>query len=216
VNAPGGNAMSWHSWGLAKRTHRVRPSEKTTPRATSGPSLARPSYLGWPTWRRGGLRTPAREASAWPRHVPGRPQASGLIIGCKWNAPACVRPVFADAQSASLRENHLSRHLQVCARKAISPWTVHPWRGGLRTPAGKVLAPPGHVPVGDPAPPGRTVKTEFLGTRLAIPCGRTECVPPRKPPLTPSPGLALGGHLSSDGRLRGGAGSARPDRKTPA
>jgi hypothetical protein len=58
-------------------------------------------------------------------------------------------------------------------------WASPPRRGGLRTPAGKVLAPFGHVPVGDPAPPGRTVKTELLATRLAIPCGRTECVSPR-------------------------------------
>jgi len=48
--------------------------------------------------------------------------------------------------------------------------------------------------------------------RLASgPYSRTHRVrPSEKPPLTPSPGLAPGGHLSSDGRLRGGAGSARP------
>jgi hypothetical protein len=214
--------------------------------------------------RRGGLRTPAREASAWPRHVPGRPQASGLIIGCKCNAPACVRPVFADAQSASLRENHLSRHLRVCARKAISPWTVHPWRGGLRTPAGMAMPSPKHWPLGPPGVrlpirehvvhrfasgqslrtrrPRPSEKTAFrvipgsspqghpcwaspprrgglrtpsneaslaprdrpigppgvhlppmimlcLGLPPALQRGRTECVPPRKPPFPSSPGF---------------------------
>jgi hypothetical protein len=33
--------------------------------------------------------------------------------------------------------------------------------------------------VGDQASPGHSVKTEFLGTRLAMLSGRTECVPPR-------------------------------------
>jgi len=89
-------------------------------------------------------------------------------------------------------------------------WASPPRRGGLRTPAGKVLAPFGHVPVGDPAPPGRTVKKEFLGTRLAIPCGRTECVPPRKPPFASSPGLRPEGLLPIAWPSRGGAGSARP------
>ena len=83
--------------------------------------------------------------------------------------------------------------------------------GGLRTPGGKVLAPSGHVPVGDPAPPGHLVKTESLGTRLAIPCGRTECVPPRKPPFAPSPGLPRRGHLTLD-RLSWRGGLRTPSR----
>jgi hypothetical protein len=33
----------------------------------------------------------------------------------------------------------------------------------------------------------------------ALPCGRTECVPPRKPPLAPSPGLRRKAILPSDG-----------------
>ena len=43
--------------------------------------------------------------------------------------------------------------------------------------------------MGHRASPGRPVKTESLGTRLAMLSGRTECVPPRKPPFTPSQGL---------------------------
>jgi len=40
-------------------------------------------------------------------------------------APACSRPVFADARSASLRENRLSRHPRVCPRRAFSPSLGH-------------------------------------------------------------------------------------------
>jgi len=78
-----------------------------------GPSTPRPSQLGSPIPRRGGLCTPARKARASPGHVPGRPGTSCLIIGSKWNASAFVGPYHADAQSASLRENHPSHRFQV-------------------------------------------------------------------------------------------------------
>ena len=38
-------------------------------------------------------------------------------------------PVFADAQSASLRENHFSRHPRAFLRKAILPWMALPAEG---------------------------------------------------------------------------------------
>ena len=50
--------------GLATRTRRPRPSEKTTSRAFSGPRLSRPDTLGSASPRRGGLRTPAGMARA--------------------------------------------------------------------------------------------------------------------------------------------------------
>jgi hypothetical protein len=53
------------------------PLREKRPSPILGPSPARPSHLGASTPRRGGLCTPAREASAWPRHVPGRP--TGLL-----------------------------------------------------------------------------------------------------------------------------------------
>jgi hypothetical protein len=78
--------------GLARRTHRVRPSEKTAHRAISGPFSARPSRLGSapaegraPHARR---RAPAnRNVSFWPPAFRSNP--SGGIM----NAPACVPPV---------------------------------------------------------------------------------------------------------------------------
>jgi len=57
-----------------------------------------------------------------------------------------------------------------------------PRRGGLRTPARETLPPPGNRPI---RPPGVHLPPMImlcLGLRLASECGRTECVPPRKPP----------------------------------
>ena len=57
----------------------------------------------------------------------GQP-ASCLIIGWKRNASARVRPVFADARSASLREDGLQRRPQVLLpRPSVMRW---PRRGG--------------------------------------------------------------------------------------
>ena len=59
--------------GLAIRTRRPRPSDKSSPRALRGvPHKA--FFLGWASPRRGGLRTPAREASLPPRERPIRPR----------------------------------------------------------------------------------------------------------------------------------------------
>jgi hypothetical protein len=66
--ASGRNEMPRHPYGLARRTHRVRPSEETAPRVIPGFSPARRFTRARPTWR-GGLRTPARNASVQPRHL---------------------------------------------------------------------------------------------------------------------------------------------------
>jgi hypothetical protein len=124
---------------------------------------------------------------------------------------AFVRPCHADAQSASLRENLPQRHLRPFPERPCQIGSAPPGRGGLRTPASKASRQPSYCFLSATRlSPPNPVGMECLGIRGASQCGRTECVPPRKPPLTPSPGLAPGGHLSSDGRLRGGAGSARP------
>ena len=55
-------------------------------------------------------------------------------------------------------------------------------RGGLRTPANEALLPPGDHPI---RPPGVRLPPLImlcLGLRPALQRGRTECVPPRKPP----------------------------------
>jgi hypothetical protein len=74
-------------------------------------------------------------------------------------------------------------------RKAISPPPRPPRRGGLRTPATTELASPEHVAIW---PPGIRLPPVIMlcpGSHPALPRGRTECVPPRKPPSASSPGL---------------------------
>ena len=64
-----------------------------------------------------------------------------------------------------------------------------PRRGGLRTPSNKASLAPRDRPIG---PPGVHLPPMIMlcpGLRPALPRGRTECVPPRKPPVAPSSGL---------------------------
>jgi hypothetical protein len=73
-------------------------------------------------------------------------------------------------------------------RKAISPPPRPPRRGGLRTPATTELASPEHVAIW---PPGIRLPPMIMlypGSHPALPRGRTECVPPRKPAPALSPG----------------------------
>ena len=125
--------MPRHGRGLAMRTHRVRPSEKTASRVVPRPLPARQAALGSASPRRGGLCTPANEALLPPEDRPFR-------------------------------------------------------RSGDRLPPMIMLC---------------------LGLRMALPRGRTECVPPRKPPFALCQGFrrkAIPAWIASCG----GAGSARP------
>jgi hypothetical protein len=129
---------------LAKRTHRVRPSEKTAFRAVLGFAPVRPSYRGFPP-RRGGLRTPANEASLPPGDRPIRPPRVPsppmimLCLGLSTPLPCgrteCVPP-----------RNRLSRYFRAFPRKVILACIVPPRRGGLCTPAMKPLASASHAP----------------------------------------------------------------------
>jgi hypothetical protein len=178
-----------------------------------GALSARRPVLGLAPPRRGGLRTPSRTALAPSGHVPvGDPAPPGHLVkteslGTRLAIP-CGRTECAPPR------NRLSRHLGALSARRPVLGLAPPRRGGLRTPAGKVLAPPGHVPVGDPTPPGHLVKTESLGTRLATPCGRTECVPPRKPPFASSPSFPSNAIRAALAPRRG-AGSARPQGTLP-
>jgi hypothetical protein len=91
-----------------------------------------------------------------------------------------------------------------------------PRRGGLRTPAMRELTSPEHVPS---RPPGVHLPPVIMicpGLRMALPRGRTECVPPRKTPLASSPGPSPLGKPRWGGPPRGGAGSARPQGRHSA
>jgi hypothetical protein len=67
--ALGGHAVPRLASSPTTRTHGVRPSEKTAFGAISGLSPIRPSCLALSPWR-GGLRTPAGNASAQPGACP--------------------------------------------------------------------------------------------------------------------------------------------------
>ena len=56
------------------------------------------------------------------------------------------------------------------------------------------------------------VATQCLAIRPAVPCGRTECAPPRKTPFAYFRAFFPQGRLTSEHPPRGGAGSARPQR----
>ena len=87
-----------------------------------------PSDPGLPTPRRGGLRTPAKMAMPSPKDHPLAPP--GVLCPDDYVIPRLASgPVFADAQSASLRENHFSCHPRAFLRKAILPWMALPAEG---------------------------------------------------------------------------------------
>ena len=59
------------------------------------------------------------------------------------------------------------------------------------------------------------METKCLGISTALPSGRTECVPPRKPPFARSPGLSPEGHLALARPPEGRAPHARKGRPPP-
>jgi hypothetical protein len=61
-------------------------------------------------------------------------------------------PFFAGAETAPLRENHSWRHFGAFPARRPTLRFTSPRRGGLRTPAKKAPASPGHIPVRPPPP----------------------------------------------------------------
>jgi len=123
----------------------------------------------------------------------------------------CVRPVFADARSASLRENRLSRHPRAFLRKAILVGMAHTAEGRAPHARKQRMTPTRArllLAIGLFAHPPTIMTCPGLGpARIS---GRAERIPPRKRPLASLPGLPPQGHPSWDGPHRGGAGSAGP------
>jgi len=83
VNAPGGNAMSWHSRGLATRTRRVRPSEKTAFRAIWGLCPLGDRSWAWPPRGGAGSARPGERYWLHPRMSPLGYRA--IVNGCGGN-----------------------------------------------------------------------------------------------------------------------------------
>jgi hypothetical protein len=172
---------------------------------------AGPPTLGLASPRRGGLCTPARKASRRPQDHPPfghRPLANSPVITTSLG----LRPALPNGRTE-------------CAPPRRPPFAsspgfpagpptlglASPRRGGLRTPARKASRrPQDHPPFGHRPLAKSPLITTSLGLLPALPNGRTECVPPTKAPLTPSPGLPPRGLLAFAWPFRGGAGSARP------
>jgi len=136
---------------------------------------------------KGGLRTPARKASRQPQHCPfwgHRPLANSCLI---MTPSVYVQPCQTDAQSASLRENGPSCRPRPLPARLSVQGSASPRRGGLRTPARKASRQPQHCPLWGHRPLANSclIMTP-LGSRPALPNGRTECVPPRKTPFASS------------------------------
>jgi hypothetical protein len=123
------NEMPGHPEGRTTRTHRVRPSEKTTLNVIQGfPPQGYPTLAGPPP---GGAGSARPQSNRWP-HPSMSPVGHWVIVnacGENKNVSACVRPSDADAQSASLRENRLSRYPRACSARPPCPRMVHPAEG---------------------------------------------------------------------------------------
>jgi hypothetical protein len=129
------------------------------------------------------------------------------------NASARIRPCHTGAETAPLRENHLSRHLRPFpARPSQLGWPPRGGAGSAR-PQGRHgphrgMCLVGHRPFGYARggnempghPDGRTTRTHRVR-------------PSEKTAPTVIPGFAPLGRPSSDGHPAEGAGSARPQSR---
>jgi len=138
------------------RTHRAHPSAEVPLRTASALYPARPAHLGLAPRGGAGPARPEGRRGVDRGMCPVRQPASCVIKGWKWNASALVRPCHADAQSASLRENHPPRCPRVYSPRPLSQASP-PWRGGSARPRKEVGLLLGHPPSGNqlPANPSR-------------------------------------------------------------
>jgi hypothetical protein len=186
ASSSGQNGTPRHSWGLTTRTRRPRPSEKFTLRIVS-----RSSPQGHPS-----LHSPPRGGAG-----SARPQRGHWLRG--GYSPLGSRPLAhaSGGNGMPWRSFSLAMRTHRVRPSEKSGFGTVPWfapvrpsshrlaiwrRGGLRTPGGRHRLDRGMSPLGHGYPP-RVMKC--LGMSKALPCGRTECVPPRKAALAPSPGL---------------------------
>ena len=202
--------LPWLASVLTTRARRPRPFEKTTSRAIPGPSSARPSVPGLPPAE--GRAPHARMGTPWLH--PGisplghRPlDYSSLVTPC----PALAYGLAARARRPRPSERITFRVISV--RSPLGHLTLDspsPRRGGLRTPAGNVLARLGACPHWAT---GRSLAPDdyVVPGHESVLAMRTHRVrPSEKTAFRVMPGFSPLGHPSSDSPPRGGAGSARP------
>ena len=176
ASSPGGNGMPRLASGLATRTRRPRPSEKTTPRAISGFAPVRPSRLRLAISRRGGLRTPAMTPLASPEHLPVRPPAvrlPSMIMLCLG-----LRQAFQSGRAERVR----SEKIAFCVMPGFSPEghpSLEPPAEGRAPHARKNCMTPTHMspPFGHQPFARPSVIMTSPGLRPARTCGRAERVP---------------------------------------
>jgi hypothetical protein len=225
--------MSRRAYGLPTRTRRAHPSDKNAARVISGLSPQGHLALDSPPLGGAGSARPRRHhrstqacfrlaiclglaplGGAGSARPQGRHNANSTVASSwppghrqrmwrKWNASAHIRPPHADAQSASLRENRLSRHLGAFPARPSQLGSPIRRRGGLRTPAKMAMPSPKDYPLG---PPGVLCPDDYVIPRLASgPYSRTRRAhPSEKITFRAIPGLAKQGPLSSLGRLAEG------------
>jgi hypothetical protein len=135
------------------RTRRAHPSAKFTLRAISGPSpLGHPSRA--PPWR-GGLCTPANEASLAAGDRPTRPPAYHQRTGAN-DMPRLVYGLATRTRRPRPSENTDLRVIPGFCPIRPSCLGLSPWRGGLRTPANEASLAAGDRPFRPPAYHQRT------------------------------------------------------------
>jgi hypothetical protein len=185
--------MPRHSWGPAKRTHGVRPSEKISFRVNS-----RPSPLG---------HLPLDRTPLEGRAPHARKEGTGSSEARRHRLTATEAPILGNerprheyglatrTRGAHPTEKTLFRAIPALPREAIVA-RLAPWRGGLRTPAMTPLGSPEHVP---PGPPGVRSPLRDHAVPRPAPCPFPRTRRPRPSEKTPSrviPGLAPQGHFA--------------------
>ena len=175
--------------GLAMRTHRVRPSEKTAFRVICGFAPVRPSPRRLAIPRRGGLRTPANKASPPPGDRPIGPPGGRLpplIMSCLGLGTAWPYKRGDRAPPRRLPRRHLR------------PFPARPSVPGPPPPEGRapharwegLRLTEARVPLATGSSSTHPVGIRYLGIPPAVTGGRTECAPPRKPSIPRVPCLA--------------------------
>jgi len=144
------------------------------------------SSLHSPPPRRGGLRTPAKEASRQAQHCPPFGQGPSLNAPVGDAMPCHLHGRTMRTRGARPSEKIGFRVISGLPCKATSPRPRPPRRGGLRTPGGRHRLDRGMPSLGHGHPP-RVMKC--LGMSKALQRGRGDRAPPRKPPFTSSPGF---------------------------
>jgi len=177
ASSSGENGMPRHSWGLATRTRRARPSEKTTLRPISG--LLRKATSPLARHAAEGRALHARRGTPWL--YPGMPPLGHRA--CVHPSMIMPYPGLAHGFATRARRPRPSETTTPALspafhRKATRLGLPTPWRGGLRTPAREALPLPGDRPVRPPASRASVhdhdmpwfASDPYFRTRRARPC----------------------------------------------